>query len=174
MLLLSLSLFTLPVQTTNLRRNVKKQKTHHLGRSGTPFPLVNHLIFSECDHRRHPTSICAQHSAPPKAGADPTWIESPVFSKRHLVGVSGTFCVVKVGSDCHPLCIFSISVIFSRRGSFHLNQIETGKCCLGEASACWAGRNFYVEALECNIPFFHTCLQLGLRICPSSPCLLKG
>ena len=65
LLLLSLSLFTLPAQTTNLRRNLKKQKTHHPGRSGNPFPLVNRLIFPECDHRRRPTSICA-HALPAK------------------------------------------------------------------------------------------------------------
>ena len=66
LLLLSLSLFTLPVQTTNLRRNLKKtKKTHHPGRSGNPFPLVNRLIFSECDHRRRPTGICA-HALPAK------------------------------------------------------------------------------------------------------------
>ena len=60
-LLLLLSLFTLLVQTTNLRHNLKEpQKTHHPGRSRNPFPLVNHLILSECGHRRHPVHVCAR------------------------------------------------------------------------------------------------------------------
>lgn len=90
LLLLSLSLFTLPVQTTNLRHNLQKQKTHHPGRSWNPLPLVNHLIFSECDHRRHPTASVPT-LCPPKAEADPTRGESLAFSERHLVGPSGAF-----------------------------------------------------------------------------------
>lgn len=96
LLLLSLSLFTLPVQTTNLRRNLKKikklKKTHHPGRSQNPFPLVNRLILSVCDHRRRPVSICAH--ALPATGRNRSHVgREPAFSKTPSWALLAGVCV---------------------------------------------------------------------------------
>lgn len=104
MLLLLLSLFTLLIQTTNLRRNLKKQKSHHPGRSRNPFPLVNHLIFSECDHRRHPTGICSHIRPRQRQEQIPHGLRARPFSKDTLLGSGGLFCV---GCSFHPLCASS-------------------------------------------------------------------
>lgn len=126
MWLLSLLLFTLPVQTTNLRRNLKKQKTHHPGRSRNPFPLVDHLIFTECDHRRPTASVPAL--CPPKAGAAPAWVQSPVFSEGHLVGHWGGPSVCQGCALSAPSAAPRPSLLSPLGDSFDLNQIEVGKC----------------------------------------------
>lgn len=94
-LLLLLSLFSLPVQTTNLRRNLKKQKSHHPGRPQHPFPLVNHSIFSVCDHRRRPTSICSRTRLRQTQEQIPRGPRAWPFSKDSLLGC-GALAVLSV------------------------------------------------------------------------------
>lgn len=74
---------------------LKKQKSHHPGRSQHPFPLVNHSIFSECDHRRRPTSICSRTRLRQTQEQIPRGPRAWPFSKDTLLGC-GALAVLSV------------------------------------------------------------------------------